>query len=103
MQIILNNAKGHSPKNRFLEQWVADLLEGKPLDETLTENCVLPQLPLLSQDAIMTIQYGITHGKVGAVLVKVDNDHQINWLSCHVRFKTVKADKIEEAILTYSD
>lgn len=100
MKIILHPMKGHSPKNRFLEEWIADFLAGKDLSNRVKEGVSLPAIPTISQGARVEIVYGISHGKSGAVLVEIEGDPNYQWLSFHLEFTTFKADTIGNVILT---
>lgn len=100
MKIILHPMKGHSPKNRFLEEWAADFLAGKDMSDRVKKGSRLPSIPFIAQEAVVEIVYGISHGKSGAVLVKIEGDPNLQWLSFHLEFTTFKADTIGHLILT---
>lgn len=100
MEVIINAYSGHSPKNRFLEEWVYNYLAQKDLGNKISEELILPSFPSLNSGSILEIKYGISHGKVGAVLVSVLNDENVKWLSFHMTFKNNKANQISNVILT---
>ncbi|MDO4813526.1 MAG: hypothetical protein Q3988_00370 [Gemella sp.] len=100
MEVILNSTQKNSPKNAFLEKLTYDILTNSVNEEHLDFPLSDIELPRL-RDEILTIKHGISHGKVGSVLVKVDNG-ELEWLSFHYEFKTFKAEKIISCIVTYA-
>lgn len=99
MKINLPKSSGHSPKNVFLVQWVLDFIQGNTIDDRVKDEAILPAIPEFSKNSIISIEYGISHGKIGVVLVKVEDDKAKKYLSFHLEFSTFKAQEISKVII----
>lgn len=99
MKINLPKSSGHSPKNAFLVRWVLDFIQGNTIDDRVKSDVVLPAIPKFSKNSIISIEYGISHGKIGVVLVKVEDDKAKKFLSFHLEFATLKAQEISKVMI----
>lgn len=100
MKINLPKSSGHSPKNAFLVRWVLDFIQGNTIYDRVKSDVVLPVIPKFSKNSTVSIEYGISHGKIGVVLVKVEDDKKSKkYLSFHLEFSTFKAQEISKIII----
>ncbi len=100
MKVILPEYIGHSPKNKFLEMWVFDYLTNPELLRDKTNGNLRLKKLNFSKDTHINILYGISHGKVGSVLLKVFEREKNYFMSFHLEFETFKAEKISSCIIT---